>query len=280
MRSKLFVPASRPDFLGKALSGAADALSFDLEDSVPEDLKDEARLRLSQFLRSDLVRACAKTLIVRVNAYGSAHFEADLAALAGARVDMINLPKAECPRLVGSAADTIGNAAFNAPLLVTIETPKALACAAQVASSHPAVAGLQVGLNDLFDPLRIARTNRGAVDATLWQVRMAAAQAGVFAYDGAWPDLDDVDGFRREAEVAAGLGYLGKSCIHPRQVDAANQIFDRRDELAQARRIVEAARAAQAQGQGAFLLDGRMVDRPAIDQAAAILAAAEKNDRD
>ncbi|MBW8812531.1 MAG: CoA ester lyase [Caulobacterales bacterium] len=283
MRSKLFVPATRPEFFAKALAGEADAISFDLEDSVPEDAKAQARANLRRFLGSDAANGARsdKRIIVRVNALATPHFAADLAALAGLPVDLLNLPKADGAQDVQTAAAraaTLGDG--SAPpigLLPNIETAQALARAAEIAGAHPTVAGLQVGLNDLFEPLGIDRGNLSHVHAALWAVRLASAQAGGFAYDGAYADLADEDGFRREAELSRSLGFLGKSCIHPRQVAIANAVFDRSaGELARARRIVAAAREAAAAGRGAFLLEGRMIDRPAIAQAEAVLARSER----
>lgn len=274
MRSKLFVPGARPDFFEKALHGEADALSFDLEDAVPEGGKPAARARLAEFLASDAVRACAKTIIVRVNAFETHHFNADVAALAGAHLHLINLPKIEEVEVVGAAADQITKVCPQAGLILNIETARGLARAREIAATHDRVAGLQIGLNDLFEPLRVDRKDSWNVRAVLWQVRMAAALADVFAYDGAWPRLDDDDGFRREAEIACSMGFLGKSCIHPRQVAIANEVFDQSHEVAEARRIVDGARAAAKTGKGAFRLDGKMIDAPAIAQAEAVLGSA------
>lgn len=272
MRSKLFVPCSRPEFFDKALASAADALSFDLEDSVPADGKAAARERLAAFLAGDGARGTAKRIIVRVNDPAGPDFTADLDAISSCRVDMINLPKIEdAPSLIAAAyrVDT------PASLLVNIETPHALMHAAEIANAHPRVAGLQVGLNDLFATLGGDRRDPRSVHAALWHIRLAAAAAGVFAYDGAWPDLADEAGFRAEAEMAHALGYLGKSCIHPRQIGAANQVFDHTLDRAAARRLVAAAQAAALDGRGAFLFEGRMVDRPMIVQAQALLAGDE-----
>lgn len=268
MRSKLFVPAARPDFFEKALAGEADALSFDLEDAVAEDGKAAARERLAAFLASDAVRSSAKVIIVRVNGLDSAHFAHDVATLADARVDLFNIPKCDDASAVEAAAAALGP---QARLLPNIETPKALARAARIAA-HPSIAGLQVGLNDLFATLGIDRRHPDHVHAALWTIRMAAGEAGCFAVDGAWPDIVDMDGFAREAALARSLGYVGKSCIHPRQVATANRIFGT-DAAAidRAHRIVAAADAAAAAGQGAFALDGEMIDRPAIEQARAMV---------
>ena len=272
MRSKLFVPCSRPEFFGKALASAADALSFDLEDSVPAAGKAAARERLAGFLDSDIARRSTKQFIVRLNAPGTPDFAADLKALRQRRIGMFNLPKIEdAAGLVAAAHVIAASREGPADLLVNIETPRALMRSAEIAGAHPAVVGLQVGLNDLFAAMDADRRDPRSVHAVLWQIRLGAAEAGVFAYDGAWPDLTDEAGFRAEAEMARALGYAGKSCIHPRQIAAANEVFGEDRDLAAARRLVAAARAAAADGRGAFLFEGRMVDRPMIAQAQALL---------
>jgi citrate lyase subunit beta/citryl-CoA lyase len=110
----------------------------------------------------------------------------------------------------------------------------------------------------------------------MFALRVAAAQAGVFAMDGAYALLDD-DGYREEAYMARRLGFIGKTCIHPRQVALANAAFAASEaELALARRIVEAA--VQAPSRGAFVVDGRMIDLPFLKRAQALLATARRAD--
>lgn len=285
MRSKLFVPGSRPELFAKALAGDADALSFDLEDSVVEARKAEARQTLRAALRGDACRGSAKRLIVRVNALDTPHFLADVQAVAQPGVDFINLPKPERPDDVVDAARALQQAAADngvaadAPirLLLNIETPRALQRAAELAAAHPLVGGLQLGLGDLFEPLGIHRREPLAVQQVMLQLRLAAGAAGVFAYDSAFADIGDTDGYRAEAALAARLGFVGKSCIHPSQVALANDAFRPGDEqIAHALRVVAAADAALAAGTGAFVVDGRMVDRPFIDRARATLAMARR----
>jgi len=274
VRSKLFVPCSRPDFFGKALAGEADALSFDLEDAVAADVKQAARERLVELLRSDRAASSNKRMIVRVNAPDTPFFTEDLAALASVRIDIVNIPKTESPAAVRDVAAQMDALGLAADLLVNIETARGRAQAEAIADAHPRVVGLQAGLNDLFAPLGIDRYDSRHVHAALWSIRLAAGDAGRFAYDGAWPDLGDEDGFRAEAALARSLGFLGKSCIHPRQVAIANSVFgDNPAVLAEARRIVAAAREAEAAGRGAFRLAGRMIDRPMVARAEALLAA-------
>ena len=271
MRSKLFVPCSRPDFFAKALASEADALSFDLEDAVSANDKAAARARLVEWLRSDAAVASAKTLIVRINAANTPFFADDLAALRGVRVDMVNLPKAESADAVRAAAVRMDAAGIGAGLLVNIESAVGMARAATIARAHRRVTGLQVGLNDLFASLGIDRRDARHVHTALWSIRLAAGESARLAYDGAWPDLSDEDGFRAEAELARSLGYLGKSCIHPRQVAIANEVFDRGDDVGRARRLLAAAADAETRGHGAFLFEGAMADAPAIAAAREIL---------
>jgi len=284
MKSKLFVPASRPELFAKALASEADALSFDLEDAVSEARKPEARAHLRDFLlrSSDAPdRFGGKTLIVRVNAIDSPHFEADLAAVVQTGVNLINLPK---PRNAGDvrAAATALDAAERANgvtepigLLLNIESPGALRRAFELASAHPRVKGLQLGLGDLFEPLGIARRENAAIQQAMFALSMAAGEAGVFAYDSAFADIRDQAGFQAEARLARSLGFLGKSCIHPSQIALANEIFQPTpDEIAHAQRVVEAAAEADAAGRGAYVVDGKMIDGPFVARARAIVAQA------
>ena len=282
MRSKLFVPGIRPELFAKALASDADAISLDLEDAVPEDKKDEARALVCDFLNSEAAQASNKLLIVRVNGLHSPHFNADLRRLLGtAALGTVNVPKVESAAEVTAISDALE--ALEAALcitlpthvLVTIETPRALRCAAEIASAQPRVVGLQLGLGDLFEPYGIARSERAHVHAAMFALSMAAAEAGVFAYDGAFSDLNNDAGFRAEAQLSQSLGFIGKSCIHPRQIAAANALFQpSAPELAQAQRVLAAVSQAAARGHGAFLVDGRMIDPPFLRRAQWIVAAA------
>jgi citrate lyase subunit beta/citryl-CoA lyase len=285
MRSKLFVPASRPEIFAKAVAGPADALSFDLEDAVQESRKDEARRALVGFLAQAGPRPGGKVVIVRVNGLSTPHFEADLAAVTGPAVDMINLPKPESPDEVRTAAVALARQerarGLERPIgiLVNIESPRGLRRAAEIASADARVTGLQLGLGDLFEPFGIDRADAAAVHAMQVAVRLAAAEAGVWACDTVYGTVSDPDGYTREATAARRLGFIGKSCIHPSQVPLANAVFRPTDaEIAAALRVVEAARGAEASGVGAFLVDGRMIDLPFIERARTILTAARQLD--
>jgi citrate lyase beta subunit len=282
MRSKLFVPGSRPELFAKALAGAADAISIDLEDAVVEERKDEARGLVRDWLRSG-PQAGGKLVIVRVNAMDTPHFDADLAAVAQPGLDVLNLPKPQSADDVRAACEAIARAertnGVTRPvrLLLNIETPRALRDAAAIAAADPRVMGLQVGLGDLFEPLGIARRELAAVQQVLFAVRLAAGEAGVEAYDGAFADVRDTQGYLAEAQLARRLGFAGKTCIHPSQVALANEVFRPADaEIAWALRVTEASQEAKGKGIGAFLVDGRMIDAPFIQRAETMLAVARR----
>jgi citrate lyase subunit beta/citryl-CoA lyase len=281
VRSKLFVPASRPELFAKAMASEADGLSFDLEDAVDESRKGEARRELAKFLRT-LPDNCGKTIIVRVNGLDTPHFEADLEAIVGPGLDIVNLPKpdgADDVRACAAALTKLERKARLEPvqILPNIESPRALRLAAEIATASPRVVGLQAGWGDLIEPLAIDRYNPAAIEALLLQIRIAAGEAGVWAYDGAYANIQDTDGYRREAESARRLGYLGKSAIHPTQVPIANAVFRPSDEeIAHSLKVVGAARDAAAKGVGAFTVNGRMVDAPFVRRAEAVLELARK----
>jgi citrate lyase subunit beta/citryl-CoA lyase len=183
VRSKLFVPGSRAELFVKALAGDADAISFDVEDSVPETSKARAREQVADFLRSSAVRDSArltnKLIIVRINALDSRHFEGDLMAFACPQVALLNLPKAQCAADVQAAVAAIERAerrnGVERPirLLINIEMPRALRLSPEIAAAHTRVAGLQLGLADLFEPLNIDRDDPASAHATMLAVRMA-----------------------------------------------------------------------------------------------------------
>ena len=280
MRSKLFVPGARPELFAKALAGGADALSFDLEDSVIESRKAEARGRVGDLLRTGSAAGSTKLLIVRCNAPDSGHYLADLEAVLSPALGLLNLPKIESAAQLRAAVAPLAaleeRLGLHVPVrvLVNIETPAGLRQAAEIATADPRVAGLQLGLGDLFEPHGIDRHSFSNVHAAQFALRMAAAEAGVFAIDSAYGVIDDPTGFEAEARSAHALGFLGKSCIHPSQVPLAHAVFAASEaELAFARRVVAAARAAEDAGHGAVSVDGRMIDLPYLRRAQALLAA-------
>lgn len=283
MRSKLFVPASRPELFAKALAGAADAVSFDLEDAVEEGAKPAARTELVKLFQDGRVAMNGKLVVVRVNAAETPHFAADLEAIACEAVDVLNLPMVESAATVRDAVAALERIeqrrglARRIGILANIESARGLRLAAEIATAHPRVIGLQIGFGDLFSPLGIPMGEPFATQAVRFAVRLAAGEAGIAAYDGAYVDIRNPDGFVREAKAAQQMGFAGKSCIHPTQIALANDVFrPSQEEIAHALRVVAAARDALARGVGAFTVDGKLVDGPFITRAEHLVALARR----
>ncbi len=221
-----------------------------------------------------------KTVLVRVNAVGTEYFDADMEAIVGPRLYIINLPMVEDPAAVVEAANLLERLEDRDEgrigLLVNIETPKALRRVAELAAAHKRVVGLQIGYADLLEPTGISRADQAALAHVRLAVRLAAAETGAAAYDGAFAGVADLEGFRAECEAARRHGFAGKSCIHPKQIPIANAAFQPTlAEIAWARRVVAVAAEAEARGVGAVLVDGRMIDPPFVTGARAVVALAD-----
>jgi citrate lyase subunit beta/citryl-CoA lyase len=285
MRSKLFVPGSRPELFAKAAASAADALSFDLQDAVAPERKAEARGAVAVWLREQQSSEGSKIVIVRCNSLASGLIEDDLQAIVGPRLDAINLPMIESAEDVRASARILARleaaTGLTRPIaiLANIETPKSLRLAAEIATADRRVTGLQIGWADLFEPFGIDRSDPHALSHVRMTVRIAAAEAGIAAYDGAFAVVTEPERFRGECETARALGFAGKSCIHPSQIAIANECFlPGLAEVEKARRILAAADEAAAKGIGAYLVDGQMIDAPFVLRARAIVTLAEKGE--
>jgi citrate lyase subunit beta/citryl-CoA lyase len=200
-----------------------------------------------------------------------------------ARLDVINLPKVESAAAVNEATAAIERVekarGLTSPikLLLNIETARATRMAHEIAAANKRVMGITIGFGDLFEPLGIDRMDHQATHQLLLSGRLAAAEAGVEAYDGAYANVADQTGFLAEAERSRRMGFAGKSCIHPSQVPLANEVYRPSDaEIAHALKVLEAAGAAEASATGAFMVDGHMVDGPFIARAENIAAMARR----
>lgn len=277
-RSKLFVPANRPERMLKAMDLAADALSFDLEDAVPPAEKAEARKIVAAFLAANRPK---QQVWIRVNGRDSGRLVDDLLALAGLDIDIVNVPKAEGARDVHLVEDLIehlvqrGECAGRLAIVPTIETAVGVRRALEIATASPRVVALQLGAGDLRKSTGIHPTVEGLRTVRV-MLSLAAAEAGIQALDSAYTDIGNPDGFAADSLDARALGFVGKSCIHPSQVEAANRIFSpSADEVDEARAIVEAFDAALAKGIGAIQVRGKLVDGPIVADARRVLEIAD-----
>jgi citrate lyase subunit beta/citryl-CoA lyase len=266
VRSFLFAPANHARRAEKALASSADVAILDLEDAVAEAEKAAARSALA------MIAALPRRprFYVRINALSSYHAVADLAALP-AKLDGIVIPKCE------SAAE-VGQVAAHAPkvdLMPIIETARGFAAIEEIAASSPKITHLAFGALDFALDLGLA-PGRDEAELIPYRARLVLASrlAGKGApIDSPWPDFRDAAGLRASCERGRRMGFHGKLCIHPDQLDVIHQSFGPTpEEIAEAERIVEASEAAARQGIGAIQLDGRMIDAPVVTGARKLLA--------
>ncbi len=258
-RSYLFVPGNRPDRFEKAWQAGADAVILDLEDAVPSEGKAEARGAVEAWLSPE------HPVYVRVNGAGTAWFGADLEAIARPGLAGVVLPKAEDPDGIAEVAVRTPEEASLVPLLETalgVWNSRALAEA-------PRVERLAFGSIDFQLDTGIEGEDEELLYARSRMV-LASRVAGLLPpLDGVTTALDDPDRLAADVERARRLGFGGKLCIHPRQIDAVNRGFTPDEaKIAWAKRVLEAAKAS---GTGAVRLGGEMIDRPVIERAKAIL---------
>ena len=266
-RSALYIPGSKDRALDKARGLPVDVILFDLEDAVSPDAKVAARDTLYAALADDGYGARLK--IVRINGLDTEWGAADAAAVAAMNCDAVLLPKVNGPDDVDALATLVPDL----PIWAMMETPQGILNAASIAA-HPRIAGFVLGTNDLAKDLN-SRT-RAALMTSLQMCMLAAKAAGIVALDGVYNAFKDEDGLRVECEEGRDMGFDGKTLIHPAQVAIANAAFGpTTDEIDLARRQIAAFEAAEAEGQGVAVVDGRIVENLHIVTARATLAKAD-----
>ncbi|VXB87903.1 HpcH/HpaI aldolase/citrate lyase family protein [Nocardioides sp. AX2bis] len=264
-RSMLFMPAGRPRMAAKIPEIGPDLAVLDLEDAVATEAKAAARQAVRDCLADGVVLGGRSVVLVRVNEVGSPWFEDDLALvreLAGTSGAVgVVVPKVEGPQDVATVRDVLPDA----PLVVGLESGLGVLEARSILASGPD--GCYFGAEDYIADLGGRRTEGGAeVLYARSQVVLAAAVTGRFAIDQAVVAVRDDDRFTADAERGRDLGYIGKICLHPRQVELAHQSFTPTPaEREHARRVLEAA------AEGVGVVDGLMVDRVHLEQARALL---------
>lgn len=270
--SYLFVPAHEDRKVAKALASGADAIILDLEDAVPEALKDQARAAVNRTL-GEAQQTAGPQLWVRVNDSRSAHFAADLEQTNWRRAHGAILPKAEDPGAVVALAQ-----AGVARILLLVESVAGLAALSDLVRESERVERLAVGTWDLSLNLGLVSVDDPDDSELIWHLRcelvVESRRLGLRApIDGIYARIGDTQGLTDVCRRALRLGYAGKLLIHPGQIAAAHAVFAAAPQSVQrAREVVEAYEQAEREGRGALQVGGRLVDRPVVERARAILA--------
>jgi (3S)-malyl-CoA thioesterase len=275
-RSVLYIPASKARALEKARSLPADAIIFDLEDAVAVEEKANARALLMETLREGGYAPRAQ--IVRLNPVESDWGEADLAALLEIGPEALLLPKVERPEQVEAVAARLDAhpACADTRIWAMMETPRCPFAAPGIARA-PRMAGFVMGTNDLAKDLGTRfRPDRLPLQWALQTCLAAARAEGIACIDGVYNAFRDIEGLRAECEQGRDLGMDGKTVVHPAQIEVANEIFaPTEEEIALARRQIDAFEEARARGEGVAVVDGQIVENLHVDTARATLAQVE-----
>ncbi len=307
-RSELAVPGGRPELFEKAARSQADVVFLDLEDAVVPDEKEPARRNIISALRD--IDWGDKTLSVRINGLDTPYMYRDVIDIleqGGERLDLMMIPK------VGAASDvyaldmlttqveTAMGRKKRVGFELIIESALGMANIDAIAAASPRNESLHFGVADYAASIQ-ARTvgiggphpdygvltdaNDGEARAYHWgdmwhyaiaRLAVAARANGLRPIDGPFGDFSDPDGFRAQANRAAALGCEGKWAIHPNQIDLANDAFSpSAEDIAAARRILQAMAQAQKEGRGAASLDGKLIDIASIRQAESLVRRGDR----
>ncbi len=300
-RCQLFGPGSNTKLFPKMAASAADVINLDLEDSVAPTDKDSARANVIEALNS--VDWGNKYMSVRINGLDTPYWYRDVVDVleqSGDRLDQIMIPKVGCAEDV-YAVDALVTAIERAkgrtkPISfeVIIESAAGIAHAEAIAASSPRLQAMSLGAADFAASMGMQTTGIGGTQENYYMLRdgekhwsdpwhwaqtaiVAACRThGVLPVDGPFGDFSDDEGYIAQAKRSATLGMVGKWAIHPKQIALANQVFTPSAEaVAEAREILAAMEQAKANGEGATVYKGRLVDIASIKQAEVIVAQSE-----
>jgi len=267
----LFVPGTRPERFAKALDSGANAVIIDLEDAVAPEDKETARNAIRTAWPSFTTEQ-KKRLVIRSNSPGSKFYAADLILAQQLDITCLLIPKSESADQMNGAALLLPNTA----LIPMIETAIGLDHLREIANANQVIR-LALGNLDLQADLgMVCDLQETELQTARYQIVLASRVAQIAPpVDGVTPSTDDVARIQDDAERAKRMGFGGKLCIHPKQVDIVRAAFmPSEQELAWANRVIEADKTSKG---GAVKLDGRMIDRPVVLLAQRTIAIAGKH---
>ncbi|MFH1351394.1 MAG: CoA ester lyase [Pseudomonadota bacterium] len=281
LRTLLFAPGNRPDRAEKAIGLGADAVVIDLEDAVPIAQKESSR----SLVKEVLDKHPGKRLYVRINALSTPYAREDMEAVGSKNLKGIMLPKVESPdevfeidRLLTDLEKGAGMEIGSLELISICETAKGLEDLYGILSAKPEhhrVSIAAFGAADYTLDLGINLTREGKeLDYPRTRIPIASRAAGIVPpLDSPWMvDLKDIEGLIADAKKAKAYGFQGKIVIHPNQIEPCNDIFTpTKEEIAHAKRVIEAFEEAEAAGKAAIQLEGKFIDYPVVEKSRRIV---------
>lgn len=274
-RSVLYMPGANERALEKAKALPADALILDLEDAVAPESKVDARKRVCEAVSTG--EYGHREVAIRVNGLDTPWHDDDVRAAAEAGPAAVLVPKVNSATEVRAIERGLAGAPDHTAIWAMIETPIAMLHAESIARESDRLTVLVMGTNDLAKELHAEHVpGRAPLLGALSLALLAARATGKVILDGVYNDVRDPAGFEAECLQGKQFGFDGKTLIHPSQLEACNRIFaPAAEEIAAARRIIEAFEEARSEGRGVVTVDGRMIEHLHVANAQRILALAQ-----
>lgn len=285
IRTALFAPGNRPDRAEKAIGLDADAVIIDLEDAVPIAEKESSRA----LVRDVLDKHPGKRMFVRINALTTPYCKEDLEAVVCNNLIGILLPKVESPedifeidRFLTDLEKKNGLELGTLELISICETARGLEEIYPIVSAKPEHHGVSVvafGAADYTLDLGINLTREGKeLEYPRTRIPIACRAAGIMPpLDTPWMvDLKDIDGLIADAKKAKAYGFQGKIVIHPNQIQPCHDVFTpTEEEIAYAKRVIEAFEEAEREGKAAIQLEGKFIDYAVVEKSKRIYGLAQ-----
>ncbi|MBP7101133.1 MAG: HpcH/HpaI aldolase/citrate lyase family protein [Leptotrichiaceae bacterium] len=285
-RSMLFVPANNPGIIRDSYLYRPDSVMFDLEDSIAITEKDSARYLLFNMIKKmkPLYKESGIELVVRINGLDTEFGVEDLEASIRAGIEVIRIPKTDTVENVYEVEKHIeriekesGIEVGRTKIIVAIEGPLGALNALEIAKCSPRLIGMAIGGEDYVTNLKTTRSEDG-VEMLMGRamIVMAARTAGIAALDSVYSDVNNDEGFLKEASMIKQMGFDGKSLIHPRQIELIHNLYTPDEKsIKKSLRIIKSTEEALAEGRGVFTVDGKMIDKPIIERAQHVLNLAK-----
>lgn len=283
-RSLIFVPGNNPRFLEKAKKLQADIVCFDLEDSVPDEEKKNARKLIQTALKSRL--SYNASIFVRTNSPKSGKIPDDLKEVIQKGIDGIVIPKvnnvSELKKIEKNLTLLEKNRKLKSiQIIPSIESAEGVINTYNIASCSKRIHAVVFGVFDLLNDLGIEYTKdpEGGKYSRA-KIPVDAKAAGISAIDAIWQDLNDIKGLEKDCSIGKSLGYAGKSIIHPDQISTTHKIFyPSKTEIQWAEKVCKYYLKSTKKGKGATTIDGKMIDEVHFKQAKTLLEIIKNNSK-
>ena len=275
-RSLIFVPGNNSRFLEKAKKLQADIVCFDLEDSVPDNEKVNARKLIKSALKSR--KSYQSSIFVRTNSPTSGKITSDLKEIVQKGIDGIVIPKVnniKDMKKIEKILSGLEKARKLKPIQIipSIESAEGVVNTFSIASFGKRVSAVVFGVFDLLNDLGVEYTKESdGAKYSRTKIPVDAHAAGVAAIDAIWQDLKDSKGLEKDCKIGKSLGYSGKSIIHPDQISVVHKLFHpNKSEILWAEKVCKIYIQSTKKGKGATTVDGKMIDEVHFKQAKALL---------